>query len=93
MSGAVGTKLRDRSRSVKFRLLRARSVLEQLALDALRQDLDLMKSRVRQVIKQTRARIFRGNTRSEGQAPQPVRAIDRSHSQGQGRRPASSARW
>jgi IS5 family transposase len=113
IAGAVGTKLRDRSRSVKFRLLeigrvarakgsidqdklkrrygqlldatsrvvgqakrfsaeisqgvkRARSVLEQLALEGLRQELDLMASRVRQVMKQTRARIFRGNTRSEG---------------------------
>ena len=113
IAGAVGTKLRDRSRSVKFRLLeigrvarakgsidqdklkrrygqlldatsrvvgqakhfsteisqgvkRARSVLEQLALEGLRQELDLMTSRVRQVMKQTRARIFRGNTRSEG---------------------------
>jgi transposase, IS5 family len=113
IAGAVGTKLRDRGRSVKFRLLeigrvarakgsidqdklkrrygqlldatsrvagqakrfsaeisqgvkRARSVLEQLALEGLRQELDLMTSRVRQVMKQTRARIFRGNTRSEG---------------------------
>jgi IS5 family transposase len=113
IAGAVGTKLRDRSRSVKFRLLeigrvarakgsidqdklkrrygqlldatsrvvgqakcfsaeisqgvkRAGSVLEQLALEGLRQELDLMRSRVRQVMKQTRARIFRGNTRSEG---------------------------
>jgi IS5 family transposase len=111
--GAVGTKLRDRSRSVKFRLLeigrvarakgpinqdklkqryrqllntasrvvgqakrfseeiaqgvkRATSVLKQLALEGLRQELDEMSSRVRQVMKQTRARIFRGNTRSEG---------------------------
>src|SRR6202049_5201365 len=111
--GTVGSKLGDRSRSVKFRLLeigrvarakgsidqdklkrryaqlldatsrvvgqakhfsteisqgvkRARSVLEQLALEGLRQELDLMTSRVRQVMKQTRARIFRGNTRSEG---------------------------
>src|SRR6202022_1727448 len=34
--------------------------------EGLRQELDLMRSRVRQVMKQTRARIFRGNTRSEG---------------------------
>jgi transposase, IS5 family len=113
IAGAVGTKLRDRSRSVKFRLLeigrvarakgsidqdklkrrygqlldatsrvvgqakhfsaeiskgvkRARSVVEQLALEGLRQELDLMASRVRQVMKQTRARILRGNTRSQG---------------------------
>jgi len=113
VAGAAGTKLRDRSRSVKLRLLeigrvarakgplnhdklkqryarlldttsrvvgqakrfseeisrrvkRARSVLEQFALDGLRQELDLMIPRVRQVMKQTRARILRGNTRSEG---------------------------
>jgi IS5 family transposase len=113
IAGAVGTKLRDRSRSVKFRLLeigrlarakgpvnqdklkrrygqllnatsrvvgqakrfsediaegvkRSTTVLKQLALEGLRQELDDMRSRVRQVMKQTRARIFRGNTRSEG---------------------------
>src|SRR5437588_1106506 len=113
IAGAVGTKLRDRSRSVKFRLLeigrvarakgpinqdklkqryrlllnttsrvvgqakrfseeiaggvkRSTTVLKQLALEGLRQELDEMRSRVRQVMKQTRARIFRGNTRSEG---------------------------
>ena len=113
IAGAIGTKLRDRSRGVKFRLLeigrvtrakgsidqdklkrrygqlldatsrvvgqakrfcveisqgvkRATSVLKQLALEGLRQELDEMTSRVRQVMKQTRARIFRGNTRSEG---------------------------
>jgi transposase, IS5 family len=113
IAGAVGTKLRDRSRSVKLRLLeigrvarakgpikqdklqrryrqllnttsrvvgqakrfaaeiaqgvkRAPSVLKQLALEGLRQDLNEMSARVRQVMKQTRARIFRGNTRSEG---------------------------
>jgi IS5 family transposase len=111
--GAAGTKLRDRSRSVKFRLLeigrvarakgplnqdklkqryrrlldatsrvvgqarcfseeivqgvkRSTDVLKQLALEGLRQELDEMTSRVRQVMKQTRARLFRGNTRSEG---------------------------
>jgi transposase, IS5 family len=109
----AGTKLRDRSRSVKLRLLeigrvarakgpinqeklkqryarlldttsrvvgqarrfsdeigrrvkRSKEILKQLALDGLRQELDLMIPRVRQVMKQTRARIFRGNTRSEG---------------------------
>jgi IS5 family transposase len=113
IAGAVGTKLRDRSRSVKFRLLeigrvarakgpinqdklkqryrqllnstsrvvgqakrfseeiakgvkRSTTVLKQLALEGLRRDLDEMMSRVRQVMKQTRARIFGGNTRGEG---------------------------
>jgi transposase, IS5 family len=112
IAGAVGTKLRDRSRSVKLRLLeigraarakgpinqdrlkqryrqllgstsrvvgqakrfseeiaqgvkRSTSVLKQLILEGLRQQLDEMTSRVRQVMKQTRARIFRDNTRSK----------------------------
>jgi len=111
--GAVGTKLCDRSRSVKFRLLeigriarakgpinqdrlkqryrlllnttsrvvgqakrfsaeiaqgvkQATSVFKQLALEGLWAQLDEMVPLVRQVMKQTRARIFRGNTRSEG---------------------------
>jgi transposase, IS5 family len=45
---------------------RSTNVLKQLALEGLRQELDEMRSRLRQVMKQTRARIFRGNTRSEG---------------------------
>jgi transposase, IS5 family len=112
MAGTVGTKLRDRTRSVKLRLLeigrvarakgpinqdkleqRYRQLLDttsrvvgqarrfseeiaqgmkgsanaskQLVLEGLRQELDEMTSRVRQVMKQTRARIFCGNTRSE----------------------------
>jgi transposase, IS5 family len=112
IAGVVGSNLRDRSRSVKLRLLeigrvarakgpinqdklkqryrrllnatsrvvgqakrfseeiaqgvkRSTSVLKQLALEGLRRELDEMSLRVRQVMKQTRARIFRGNTRSE----------------------------
>src|SRR5207237_9467293 len=108
IAGAVGTKLRDRSRSVKLRLLeigrvarakgpvnqdklkqryrrlldatsrvvgqakrfseeiargvqQSTSVLKQLGLEGLRQDLDEMISRVRQVMKQTRARILRAS--------------------------------
>ena len=113
LAGAVGTKLRDRSRSVKLRVLdiaraarskakesqgklkqnyrkllestsrvvrqakqfskdiadgikRSKNPLEQLALEGLRQEIDTMVPRVKQVMKQTRARIFRGDTRSEG---------------------------
>ena len=45
---------------------RSRSFLKQQALVGLRQQLDEMMPHVKQVMKQTRARIFRGNTRSEG---------------------------
>jgi transposase, IS5 family len=44
---------------------RSTNVLKQLVLEGLRQQLDEMTSCVRQVMKQTRARIFRGNTRSK----------------------------
>jgi transposase, IS5 family len=113
IAGAVGTKLCDCSRSVKFRLLeigraarakgaisrdklkrsygqlldatsrvvgqakrfsaeivegvkQATGVMKQMALEGLRQEIDEMVLLVKQVMKQTRARIFRGNTRSEG---------------------------
>jgi IS5 family transposase len=111
--GAAGTKLRDRSRSVKFRLFeiariagakgqlnhdrlqrryrrlleatsrvvgqakrfskeisegvkRSKRRREQLALKCLHQALDTMIPLVRQVMRQTRTRIFGGNTRVEG---------------------------
>jgi IS5 family transposase len=111
--GDVGTKLRDRSRSVKLRVLdiaraarskakqgqerlkhaygqllssasrvvgqakrfaseiatgvkRSADVVQQLALAGLRDKLDAMVSLLRQVIKQTRARIVLGDTRSDG---------------------------
>ncbi len=113
LAGEVGAKLRDRSRSVKLRMLdiaraarskakpgrerlerayrellastsrvvgqakrfstevadgvkRSTTIVKQLALDGLRQQIDEMVPRVKQVMKQTRARIFRGDTRAEG---------------------------
>ena len=113
IAGKVGTELRDRSRSVKRRVLdiaraarakgpqnsgklrenyrrllestsrvvgqarqfskeivdgvkRAKNTLKQVVLEGLRQQIDTIVPRVKQVMKQTRARIFRGDTRSEG---------------------------
>jgi len=113
IAGAVGAELRDRSRSVKLRLLeiartartrgqidhdklrrgygklleaanrvagqakrfsreiaagvkRGSDIVEQIALEGLRQELDRMLPLVRQVIRQTRERILRGNTRAGG---------------------------
>jgi transposase, IS5 family len=113
IAGAIGTKLCDRSRSVKFRLLeigriarakgainrdklktcydqllsttsrvvgqakrfsaeiaegvkQAATVTKQIALDALRCEIDGTVPLVKQVMKQTRERIFHGNARSEG---------------------------
>src|SRR4249919_602323 len=113
IAGKAGAKLRDRSRTVKLRVLdiaraaRAKGpqsqeklklaygkllnstsrvvgqakrfskeiaegvkgstdILQQLALEGLRHEIDAMAPRVKQVMKQTRDRIFRGNTRVEG---------------------------
>ena len=113
ITGPTGTRLRDRSRSVKLRVLdiaraarsrakqsseklkgaygrllnstsrvvgqakqfsaeiaagvkRAADPLAQLKLDGLCQQIEQMLPRVKQVMKQTRARIYRGDTRSEG---------------------------
>jgi IS5 family transposase len=45
---------------------RAKNVLKQLALEGLREKLDAMVPLVKQVMKQTRSRIFRGDTGAEG---------------------------
>jgi transposase, IS5 family len=113
IAGEVGTKLRDRSRSVKHRLMeigraarakgpqgkgklakayanllnstsrvvgqakrfareivdgtkRATSASRQAALECFKCEIEQMVPRVRQVIKQTKARIFAGETRTEG---------------------------
>ena len=113
ITGELGTKLRDRSRSVKLRLLeiartarakgpinheklkhgycrllastsrvvgqakrfsreivegvkQASDVLQQIALEGLRQELETMLPRVRQVIRQTKERILHGNPRADG---------------------------
>ena len=132
IAGEVGCKLRDRSRSVKHRVMeigraarakgsqgkeklhkayanllnstsrvvgqakrfaqeivngtkRATSASGQVALEGLKGQLEEMISRERKVLVQTRARIFRGETRTEGKNLQLIRAVDRDHSQGKGR--------
>jgi IS5 family transposase len=113
IAGEAGAKLRDRSRSVKLRMLeiaraarskvpqsqekltkaygtlldatsrvmgqakrfsqeiaqgikRSADILQQAALEGLRKEIDTMLPAVRQVVQQTKARIFGGDTRSEG---------------------------
>jgi IS5 family transposase len=113
LAGAVGAKLRDRSRSVKWRMLeiaraargkappsrdklkaaydsllqatgrvvgqakrfsreigygvkRCTGIVQQTALEGHRQMLDVMVPRVQQVMRQAKARIFQGETRSAG---------------------------
>jgi transposase, IS5 family len=45
---------------------RSRTTLNQMALERLREELDTMVPLVKQVTKQTRARIFHGDTRTQG---------------------------
>src|SRR5580692_7177862 len=112
IAGEAGAKLRDRSRSVKLRVLeiaraarskvpqsqeklkkaygklldstgrvigqakrfsqeiaqgvkRSADILQQAALEGLRQEIDAMLPRVKQVIQQTKTRVFAGNTHAE----------------------------
>ena len=89
------------SKEIAQGVKRATSVLKQLALEGLRHELDEMVPLVRQVMKQTRARIFRGNTRSEGKLlslfEPSIEVIRKSlPPRRRGARPASptsSARW
>jgi IS5 family transposase len=62
-------------------------------LEGLRQELDEMTSRVRQVMKQTRARIFRGNTRSEGKLLSLFEPSTEVIRKARLASPTSSARW
>jgi transposase, IS5 family len=54
------------SKEIADGVKRSTDILKQLALEGLRQEIDAMVPRVKQVMKQTRARVFRGDTRSEG---------------------------
>jgi IS5 family transposase len=54
------------SKEIAQGVKRSTDVVMQLGLEGLRQEIDAMVPRVRQVMKQTRARIFRGDTRTEG---------------------------
>jgi IS5 family transposase len=113
ITGAVGTKLRDRTRSVKLRVVeiarasrskseqgrermkglyeklltataavvgqaqrfakdiaagvkRSSDVMKQAAVEGMKKELETMAPRVKQVMKQTRARVLHGDTHAEG---------------------------
>jgi IS5 family transposase len=54
------------SKEIAEGVKRSMDVVKQLGLEGLRQEIDAMVPRVKQVMKQTRARILRGDTRSDG---------------------------
>lgn len=54
------------SREISEGIKRSQAILQQMGLEGLRDELDAMVPLIGQVMKQTRARIFRGETRSEG---------------------------
>ena len=140
IAGDIGAKLRDRSRSVKLRMLdiaraaRAKGpqsqerltrcygkllastsrvvgqanrfareiaegvkstsgVVEQLALEGLRRHIEEMAPRIRQVMKQTRARIFDGDTRAEGKLLSLFEPSTEIIRKARPASPTSSARW
>src|SRR5205807_41782 len=54
------------SKEIAEGVKRSTDILQQLALEGLRHEIDAMAPRAQQVVKQTRDRIFRSNTRVEG---------------------------
>jgi len=89
------------SKEIAEGVKRSRKVLQQLALDGLRREIDTMVPLVRQVMKQTRARIFRGETRFEGKlfslfepSTEIIRkSLPRRRPGARRPSPTSSARW
>lgn len=64
-TGRVVGQAKRFSREIGARVKRSSDVLQQIALEGLRQELDIFVPRVQQVMRQTRARIFGGNTHAE----------------------------
>jgi IS5 family transposase len=54
------------SKEIAEGVKRSADILQQAALEGLRKEIDTMLPRVRQVVQQTRTRIFGGDTRAEG---------------------------
>jgi IS5 family transposase len=65
-TGRVVGQAKKFSAEIGHGLKRAEDVLQQAALHALQRELDTMLPRVEHVIRQTKARVFEENTRSEG---------------------------
>jgi hypothetical protein len=72
---------------------RAPSILKQLAPEGLRQELDAMAPRVKQVMKQTRARIFRGDTAPKASSSACLSRRQKSFAKARRASPTNSARW
>jgi transposase, IS5 family len=64
-TGRVVGQAKRFSREIGARVKRSSHVLQQIALEGLRQELDLFVPRVQQVMRQTRARIIGGDTHVE----------------------------
>jgi len=71
------------AREIGAGVKRTDDVVQHAALEGLRQELDTFVLRVRQVMRQTRARLFGGDYPRRGQVTQPLRAEYRSDPEGQ----------
>jgi len=72
---------------------RSAAILQQAALEGLRKEIDTMLPRVHQAIQQTKARIFDGETRSEGKILSLFEPSTEVIRKGKAGKPTSSARW
>jgi transposase, IS5 family len=81
------------SKEIAAGVKRASSIRKQLVLEGLGQELDAMVPLIKQVMKQTRARIFRGDTRPEGKIFSLFERRQKSSARARRASPTSSARW
>jgi IS5 family transposase len=65
-TGRVAGQAKRLSQEIAAGVKRSADVVQQLTLESLRDKLEAMVPLVRNVMKQTRARILRGNTRGDG---------------------------
>ena len=81
------------SREIAEGVKRSGGILQQLALKGLRQEMEAMAPRVRQVMQQTRDRIFRGNTRVEGKILSLFEPSTEVIRKGKAASPTNSVKW
>ena len=92
-TGRVAGQAKRFSQEIAAGVKRSADVIQQLTLEGLRDKLDAMVALVRKVMKQTRARILRGDTRGDGKLVSLFEPRWKSSARA---RPASrpnSARW
>jgi IS5 family transposase len=81
------------SKEISEGIKRSAGVLQQIALEGLRAELDRLVALVRRVMQQTRARVFDGDIHFDGKLLSVSSPRPRSFAKAKPASPPSSARW